>query len=372
MSDIIKTLFGGSDSSSQKAQVRANTETQQFIEQQALIARGDALALFPQAQASRAAGFESALDIFRQTIPSQIDVFQQGNVGAQQALIAGMPQFQNAILGLPTDMSAFQPQRLNVDTSFTQQPVAPPQQQQPVAPATAPPATAPPATAPPGGHIPGQGRISDGGQLPGGGIPAGPRTGGYVNSSGSSITGPGGGGGRGGRDYGGSTFGSGYGSGYGASGSGNSYTYRPTDLQRLGGEQSIGSLNQLRLAENAGLIGRAAGALTGIPGLGTLGSYLGDRFIDNTVFMGPVDPNNPWDVPITTPELAALFPGQEELPNSPLLPSSGGLQSAGSGLAGSLASGVLWQRNPNLQFQFDMAQVGGQPTRDPVTRRRQN
>ena len=77
-------------------------------------ARSDAIPLFQDAQQNQLAGFGGALDIFNQSIPQQQQVFQQGNVGAQQALLAGMPQFQNAILGNQVDFSAFQPQTLDL------------------------------------------------------------------------------------------------------------------------------------------------------------------------------------------------------------------------------------------------------------------
>ena len=67
--------------------------------------RQDVLAAFPKAQEARRQGFQGALDVFGQSIPQQLQAFQGGNVGAQQALLGGLPQQQNAILGLPTDLS---------------------------------------------------------------------------------------------------------------------------------------------------------------------------------------------------------------------------------------------------------------------------
>jgi len=126
---VVGKLFGGTDTSSQQAQISANREARQFIESQAGQARADAQSLFPVAQQNRNLGFQSALDVFGQTIPGQIDAFQQGNVGAQASLLAGLPQFQNAIFGLPTNLSGLQPQRLDVNTQFAQQQL--PQFQQP-------------------------------------------------------------------------------------------------------------------------------------------------------------------------------------------------------------------------------------------------
>ena len=123
MSSLVKTLFGGTDKSSLKAQQQANVGTQQFIEQQGAQARGDVLALQPGVEQNRQLGQQAALDVLGQTIPQQFSTFQQGNVGAQSALLAGLPQFQNAILGLPTDLSGMQPQAIQFDPSFAQQQV---------------------------------------------------------------------------------------------------------------------------------------------------------------------------------------------------------------------------------------------------------
>jgi len=67
-------------------------------------------------------GFQGALDVFGQSSPAQLDVFQQGNLGAQQALLAGLPQIQNAILGGNVDLSGLQPfQVQQPDLGFLQQ-----------------------------------------------------------------------------------------------------------------------------------------------------------------------------------------------------------------------------------------------------------
>ena len=48
--------------------------------------------------------------------------------------------------------------------------------------------------------------------------------------------------------------------------------------------QSYGSLGGLWAAENGGMLGRVAGLASGIPGLGTLGGWWGNQYIDNNVF----------------------------------------------------------------------------------------
>jgi hypothetical protein len=75
-------------------------------------ARGDLFKLFPAAQQNAQRGYQGALDVFSQSLPQQAGQFQAGNVAAQNQLLAGMPQFQNAILGAPVDYSQFQATQL--------------------------------------------------------------------------------------------------------------------------------------------------------------------------------------------------------------------------------------------------------------------
>ena len=121
MSKVTDTIFGSTDDSAQKAQTRSNAAAQELIAEQAKIARGDVMNLFPASDTNRNMGFQAALDVMGQTIPQQFSTFQQGNVGAQGALLAGLPQMQNAILGLPTDLSGLQPQAIQYNTDFAQQ-----------------------------------------------------------------------------------------------------------------------------------------------------------------------------------------------------------------------------------------------------------
>jgi len=104
-------------------------------------ARGDVERLFPQAQQSAQQGFQGALDVFGQSLPAQTDVFQQGNVGAQQAILSGLPQIQNALFGNQVDLSQLQPfQVQQPDLSFFNQTLpqfAPTEQVGPTAAATA-------------------------------------------------------------------------------------------------------------------------------------------------------------------------------------------------------------------------------------------
>ena len=121
MSKLVKTVFGGTDDSAQKAQTKSNAAAQKLIAEQAALAREDVLALQPAQEENRNLGFQSALDVFAQTIPQQLGTFQQGNVGAQQQLLAGLPQVQAALLGQQVDLSALQPKTIGFDAGFAQQ-----------------------------------------------------------------------------------------------------------------------------------------------------------------------------------------------------------------------------------------------------------
>jgi hypothetical protein len=111
----------------------ANTASDQTT-RSAQQARGDLFDIFPQAQRTGQQGFQSALDVFGQSLPAQTDVFQQGNIGAQQAILAGLPQIQNALLGGNVDFSQLQPTQVQTpDLGFFQQTLPQIQQQQQLA-----------------------------------------------------------------------------------------------------------------------------------------------------------------------------------------------------------------------------------------------
>lgn len=115
-------IFGGQASKrAVESQENQNAAEQALRLRLAEEARDDIFKLFPAAEESRNLGFQGALDVFGQTIPQQLGALQQGNVQAQEALIGGLPQFQNAILGQQVDFSQFQPQQVDFSTDFAQQ-----------------------------------------------------------------------------------------------------------------------------------------------------------------------------------------------------------------------------------------------------------
>ena len=118
---LLKGAFGSKDKGAQKRTSALVKEGRQYVVDQAAGGRIDLLDMWPRAEANRNMGYQSALDVFGQTMPQALSTFQQGNVGAQGALLAGLPQIQNAIYGLPTDLSGMQPQAIQYDPSYTQQ-----------------------------------------------------------------------------------------------------------------------------------------------------------------------------------------------------------------------------------------------------------
>lgn len=131
MSSIFTGIFGGGTSrasrESQAATQAENTAIQRFIEQQAAQARGDVSTLFPEAQRVRTEGFQGALDVIGAGVDPQLAAFQAGNVGAQRAISAGLPQFQAAIMGQAIDPAAFAPTEISADTSHLRGVLAPDQ-----------------------------------------------------------------------------------------------------------------------------------------------------------------------------------------------------------------------------------------------------
>ena len=115
MSKVFSTVFGGgatrASKKGQEAVIANNLRIQRDLEQREQQSRQDILALLGG------------------SIPAQLGAFQGGNVAAQGILGQTLPQFQNALLGLPVDFSTFQqPQTLPADISFLQNFQQPPQQ----------------------------------------------------------------------------------------------------------------------------------------------------------------------------------------------------------------------------------------------------
>ncbi len=99
-----------------KAQKKASKSAMANVQQATEQARGEINTLYPQAMLSSQQGYQGALDVFGGTVPAQQRAFQGGNVAAQEAILAGLPQMQNAILGGPIDLSGLQPYRQELNS----------------------------------------------------------------------------------------------------------------------------------------------------------------------------------------------------------------------------------------------------------------
>lgn len=122
MSIIKDTFFGGAEKKAAKAQQKGIERGVEATERATAEAKASVLPLFGQARNDLQQGFQGALDVFSQSLPAQVQAFQGGNVAAQQQLLAGLPQFQNAILGGNIDYSQLQPTQVQTpDLGFFSQ-----------------------------------------------------------------------------------------------------------------------------------------------------------------------------------------------------------------------------------------------------------
>lgn len=98
--------------SADKASDRAQESTeraQDLLKESRDRARQDVLRIFPEAMQAQTQGFQRAQDFLAgQVLPNQAQAFQTGNMQAQETLLAGLPQIQNAILGGNVDLSGLQ------------------------------------------------------------------------------------------------------------------------------------------------------------------------------------------------------------------------------------------------------------------------
>lgn len=122
MSIIKDTFFGGAEKDAARAQQAGIEKGIAATERATREAKADLNRLFPQAKSDLQQGFQGALDVFGQSLPAQVQAFQGGNIGAQEQLLAGLPLFQNAILGGNVDFSQLQPTQVQTPSlGFFQQ-----------------------------------------------------------------------------------------------------------------------------------------------------------------------------------------------------------------------------------------------------------
>jgi hypothetical protein len=100
------------------AQQKQNLDNQDFIKRQGDLSKQDADTLYRKAQADRDTGTNAAMDIYGTGMKQQLQTTGNASIRAQDALLAGNQQFQNAILGLPVDNSALQSHMLRPQTNL--------------------------------------------------------------------------------------------------------------------------------------------------------------------------------------------------------------------------------------------------------------
>lgn len=123
MGGLVKSIFGGTDRSAQTQQIAQNRDNSALFQNLATRATDDATRLYGAADQNRTITLEQILGLLGGTIPQQISARQQGNMGAQQQLIGGLPMIQDAIMGRPVNMGALQPTQISYNTDFARQPV---------------------------------------------------------------------------------------------------------------------------------------------------------------------------------------------------------------------------------------------------------
>ena len=121
MGSLVKSIFGGKDTSAQRMQVDQNAQDRALFERLARESAGSAQSLFGAADTNRNTSLQQALSLLGGAIPQQLSAQQQGNMGAQNQVIGGLPMIQAALMGQPINMRALQPTRIAFDTSFANQ-----------------------------------------------------------------------------------------------------------------------------------------------------------------------------------------------------------------------------------------------------------
>ena len=91
--------------SASKAAAKGQSKGLKVSQEMSQQAIGQAKDYFNIGQRSSQAGFQSALDFFKNVQPAKYEPMIQGNVAAQKVIGQGAQQANNAILGLPVDMS---------------------------------------------------------------------------------------------------------------------------------------------------------------------------------------------------------------------------------------------------------------------------
>jgi len=121
MGGLVKSIFGGTDRSAQRQQVQDNTANRNLFQSLSTQGQNQAKSLYGAADANRNMSLQQILSLLGGTIPQQLSAQQQGNMGAQNQLIGGLPMIQDAIMGRSVNMGALRPTQINYNTDFARQ-----------------------------------------------------------------------------------------------------------------------------------------------------------------------------------------------------------------------------------------------------------
>lgn len=114
---VSDALFGDPNQAL-NAQQKSNNQSREYTKEMADQAAADANRLYYTSAQPLQQGYQAAIDALGGTARQQIDTTARGNYYGQEALLSGMPQFQNAILGNPVDNSALQPKILHPERNL--------------------------------------------------------------------------------------------------------------------------------------------------------------------------------------------------------------------------------------------------------------
>lgn len=121
---IFSSIFGGgatgASERTQATQTGIDNETRSYIDKMTNMGRADINKYFGQGQDFRQQGLGNAFNLISGALPQQLNMFNQGNYGAQNQIANTLPQVQNALMGLPVDPNAFQAKQMRPDISFLQ------------------------------------------------------------------------------------------------------------------------------------------------------------------------------------------------------------------------------------------------------------
>lgn len=107
-----------------RSQEKQRDESQAFIEKMGKQGRQDLFRLFSEGQQSREKGLQAGLELYKQTIPLQLNQFQMGNINAQRQIAGGLPGIESAFLGTgqPMQTNVWQPDLSKLDFRAPQTP----------------------------------------------------------------------------------------------------------------------------------------------------------------------------------------------------------------------------------------------------------